>query len=76
MRNRIGTTARVLVFAFAVAANWLAWTPATARAEEEHWGQCEYFGTYPNGHCHCVDPVTTTNCSNDGNCNFGICGAS
>jgi len=35
----------------------------------DDWGQCEHF----TDHCHCVAPVTETNCSSDASCNWGIC---
>lgn len=76
MRNRIvGTSAGLIIFAAGIVVNVLAWAPTAAKAEE-HWGQCEYFGAYPSGHCHCVAPITTTNCSSDNGCDFGPCGES
>lgn len=42
-------------------------------AAAEDWGQCELFGGPGGPHCHCVAPLTETNCSGDGDCNFGPC---
>lgn len=43
-------------------------TDALANSRDD-WGQCELF----TDHCHCVAPVTETNCSSDASCNWGVC---
>lgn len=67
---RRATVLRLALLFTLVIANVAVFGARDARADaREDWGQCEHF----TDHCHCVAPVTTTNCSSDASCNWGIC---
>ena len=60
---------RAIALCGVIVVNGVLFASRTADAQTTNWGQCEFFGD----HCHCVAPVTETNCSSDGSCNWGLC---